>query len=76
MVFFKEFILQNVPFLNRVFSLSILYMHVNVFFLFLCVAGYYRAFRQEPVTFGVIGRRTAHHFVGWYECGVPIPGKW
>ncbi|XP_017267489.1 fibronectin type III domain-containing protein 1 isoform X3 [Kryptolebias marmoratus] len=38
--------------------------------------GYYRAYRQEPVTFGVIGRRTAHHFVGWYECGVPIPGKW
>ncbi|XP_049613383.1 fibronectin type III domain-containing protein 1 isoform X1 [Syngnathus scovelli] len=38
--------------------------------------GYYRAYRQEPVTFGVIGRRTPHHFVGWYECGVPIPGKW
>ncbi|KAM8846442.1 fibronectin type III domain-containing protein 1 isoform 1-T1 [Synchiropus picturatus] len=38
--------------------------------------GFYRAFRQEPVTFGVIGRRTAHPFVGWYECGVPIPGKW
>ncbi|XP_068198034.1 fibronectin type III domain-containing protein 1 [Antennarius striatus] len=38
--------------------------------------GYFRAYRQEPVTFGVIGRRTAHPFVGWYECGVPIPGKW
>ncbi|XP_005454669.1 fibronectin type III domain-containing protein 1 isoform X3 [Oreochromis niloticus] len=40
------------------------------------VQGYYRSYRQEPVTFGVIGRRTAHPFVGWYECGVPIPGKW
>lgn len=40
------------------------------------VAGFYRAYRQEPVTFGVIGRRTPHPFVGWYECGVPIPGKW
>uniref|UniRef100_A0A3P9NEM3 Fibronectin type III domain containing 1 n=1 Tax=Poecilia reticulata TaxID=8081 RepID=A0A3P9NEM3_POERE len=38
--------------------------------------GYYRAYRQEPVAFGVIGRRTSHPFVGWYECGVPIPGKW
>uniref|UniRef100_A0A8C6LUU7 Fibronectin type III domain containing 1 n=1 Tax=Nothobranchius furzeri TaxID=105023 RepID=A0A8C6LUU7_NOTFU len=38
--------------------------------------GYYRAYRQEPVTFGVVGRRTAYPFVGWYECGVPIPGKW
>uniref|UniRef100_H3D416 Fibronectin type-III domain-containing protein n=1 Tax=Tetraodon nigroviridis TaxID=99883 RepID=H3D416_TETNG len=38
--------------------------------------GFYRAYRQEPVTFGVIGRRTRHPFVGWYECGVPIPGKW
>ncbi|XP_033999977.1 fibronectin type III domain-containing protein 1 isoform X2 [Trematomus bernacchii] len=38
--------------------------------------GYYRAYRQQPVSFGVIGRRTAHPFVGWYECGVPIPGKW
>ncbi|CAL9692725.1 unnamed protein product [Knipowitschia caucasica] len=38
--------------------------------------GYFRAYRQEPVTFGVIGRRTNHPFVGWYECGVPIPGKW
>ncbi|XP_028295645.1 fibronectin type III domain-containing protein 1 isoform X2 [Gouania willdenowi] len=38
--------------------------------------GFYRAYRQQPVTFGVIGRRTPHPFVGWYECGVPIPGKW
>ncbi|XP_028858533.1 fibronectin type III domain-containing protein 1 isoform X2 [Denticeps clupeoides] len=38
--------------------------------------GYYRSFRQEPVNFGPIGRRTPHTFVGWYECGVPIPGKW
>ncbi|XP_062415728.1 fibronectin type III domain-containing protein 1 isoform X2 [Pungitius pungitius] len=38
--------------------------------------GYFRAYRQQPVSFGVIGRRTPHPFVGWYECGVPIPGKW
>ncbi|XP_041830969.1 fibronectin type III domain-containing protein 1 isoform X2 [Melanotaenia boesemani] len=38
--------------------------------------GFYRAYRQEPVAFGVIGRRTPYPFVGWYECGVPIPGKW
>ncbi|KAM9703268.1 fibronectin type III domain-containing protein 1 isoform 2-T2 [Menidia menidia] len=38
--------------------------------------GFYRAYRQEPVLFGVIGRQSAHPFVGWYECGVPIPGKW
>ncbi|XP_064882353.1 fibronectin type III domain-containing protein 1 [Oncorhynchus nerka] len=38
--------------------------------------GYYRSYRQEPVNFGPIGRRTPHPFVGWYECGVPIPGKW
>uniref|UniRef100_A0A3Q1EH17 Fibronectin type III domain containing 1 n=1 Tax=Acanthochromis polyacanthus TaxID=80966 RepID=A0A3Q1EH17_9TELE len=38
--------------------------------------GFYRAYRQEPVSFGVIGRHTSHPFVGWYECGVPIPGKW
>ena len=39
-------------------------------------AGFYRSHRQEPVRFGTIGRRTPHPFVGWYECGVPIPGKW
>ncbi|XP_045552033.1 fibronectin type III domain-containing protein 1 [Salmo salar] len=38
--------------------------------------GYYRSYRQEPVNFGPIGRRTPHLFGGWYECGVPIPGKW
>ncbi|RVE55769.1 hypothetical protein OJAV_G00229470 [Oryzias javanicus] len=38
--------------------------------------GYYRAYRQEPVQFGAIGPRSAHSIVGWYECGVPIPGKW
>ncbi|XP_059897221.1 fibronectin type III domain-containing protein 1 isoform X1 [Gadus macrocephalus] len=38
--------------------------------------GFYRSHRQEPVRFGTIGRRTPHPFVGWYECGVPIPGKW
>ncbi|XP_041716156.2 fibronectin type III domain-containing protein 1 [Coregonus clupeaformis] len=38
--------------------------------------GYYRSYRQEPVNFGPIGRHTPHPFVGWYECGVPIPGKW
>uniref|UniRef100_A0AAR2INC6 Fibronectin type-III domain-containing protein n=1 Tax=Pygocentrus nattereri TaxID=42514 RepID=A0AAR2INC6_PYGNA len=38
--------------------------------------GYYRSYRQEPVNFGPIGKRTPHPFVGWYECGVPIPGKW
>ncbi|CAB1340037.1 unnamed protein product [Coregonus sp. 'balchen'] len=37
--------------------------------------GYYRSYRQEPVNFGPIGRHTPHPFVGWYECGVPIPGK-
>lgn len=43
---------------------------------FFCIPGYYRSYRQEPVNFGPIGRRTPHQFVGWYECGVPIPGKW
>ncbi|XP_036406397.1 fibronectin type III domain-containing protein 1 isoform X1 [Megalops cyprinoides] len=38
--------------------------------------GFFRSYRQEPVRFGPIGRRTAHPFVGWYECGIPIPGKW
>lgn len=42
----------------------------------LWISGYYRSYRQEPVNFGAIGRRTPHPFVGWYECGVPIPGKW
>ncbi|XP_018585935.2 fibronectin type III domain-containing protein 1 [Scleropages formosus] len=38
--------------------------------------GFFRSYRQEPVSFGPIGRRTPHPYVGWYECGVPIPGKW
>ncbi|KAI3364259.1 hypothetical protein L3Q82_011064, partial [Scortum barcoo] len=32
--------------------------------------GFYRAYRQEPVTFGVIGRRTPHSFVGWKNLNV------
>uniref|UniRef100_M3XK69 Target of Nesh-SH3/FNDC1 C-terminal domain-containing protein n=2 Tax=Latimeria chalumnae TaxID=7897 RepID=M3XK69_LATCH len=40
------------------------------------ILGYYRRFRQEPVEFGRIGQGTANYYVGWYECGVPIPGKW
>jgi len=38
--------------------------------------GYYRQYRQEPVSFGRIGYTTPYYYVGWYECGVPIPGKW
>ncbi|KAM4694756.1 fibronectin type III domain-containing protein 1 [Discoglossus pictus] len=40
------------------------------------VDGYYRQYIQEPVMFGRIGYGTPHNYVGWYECGVPIPGKW
>ncbi|XP_053314765.1 fibronectin type III domain-containing protein 1 [Spea bombifrons] len=40
------------------------------------VDGYYRHYIQEPVKFGQIGYGTPHNYVGWYECGVPIPGKW
>ncbi|KYO18655.1 fibronectin type III domain-containing protein 1 isoform B [Alligator mississippiensis] len=40
------------------------------------IRGYYRQFRQEPVSFGRIGYTTPYYYVGWYECGVPIPGKW
>ncbi|XP_019382595.1 PREDICTED: fibronectin type III domain-containing protein 1 isoform X2 [Gavialis gangeticus] len=40
------------------------------------IRGYYRQFRQEPVSFGRIGHTTPYYYVGWYECGVPIPGKW
>ncbi|XP_041108431.1 fibronectin type III domain-containing protein 1-like isoform X2 [Polyodon spathula] len=40
------------------------------------IPGFYRAYRQEPVHFGLIGSRTPHYYVSWYECGVPIPGKW
>ncbi|XP_023978392.1 fibronectin type III domain-containing protein 1 isoform X2 [Physeter macrocephalus] len=40
------------------------------------IQGYYRQFRQEPVSFGNIGFGTPYYYVGWYECGVSIPGKW
>ncbi|KFR15288.1 Fibronectin type III domain-containing protein 1, partial [Opisthocomus hoazin] len=40
------------------------------------IRGYYRQYRQEPVSFGRIGYTTPYYYVGWYECGVPIPGKW
>ncbi|XP_077139266.1 fibronectin type III domain-containing protein 1 [Ranitomeya variabilis] len=40
------------------------------------IKGYYRHYTQEPVNFGQIGYGTPHNYVGWYECGVPIPGKW
>ncbi|XP_037319204.2 target of Nesh-SH3-like [Pungitius pungitius] len=38
--------------------------------------GFYRAMRQEPVHFGQIGGPSQVNYVSWYECGVPIPGKW
>ncbi|XP_036982038.2 fibronectin type III domain-containing protein 1 isoform X2 [Artibeus jamaicensis] len=40
------------------------------------IQGYYRQYRQEPVSFGKIGFGTPYYYVGWYECGVSIPGKW
>ncbi|XP_042637510.1 fibronectin type III domain-containing protein 1 [Orycteropus afer afer] len=40
------------------------------------IPGYYRQYRQEPVSFGNIGFGTPYYYVGWYECGVSIPGKW
>ncbi|XP_045428785.1 fibronectin type III domain-containing protein 1 isoform X1 [Pipistrellus kuhlii] len=40
------------------------------------IQGYYRQYRQEPVRFGKIGFGTPYYYVGWYECGVSIPGKW
>ncbi|XP_077005514.1 fibronectin type III domain-containing protein 1 [Tamandua tetradactyla] len=40
------------------------------------IQGYYRQYRQEPVSFGQIGFGTPYYYVGWYECGVTIPGKW
>ncbi|XP_056435517.1 target of Nesh-SH3 isoform X12 [Gadus chalcogrammus] len=39
-------------------------------------SGFYRAMRQEPVHFGEIGGNSHSTYVGWYECGTPIPGKW
>uniref|UniRef100_A0A096M7W8 Target of Nesh-SH3-like n=1 Tax=Poecilia formosa TaxID=48698 RepID=A0A096M7W8_POEFO len=38
--------------------------------------GFFRALRQEPVSFGQIGGKSHVTYVGWYECGTPIPGKW
>ncbi|XP_028835476.1 ABI family, member 3 (NESH) binding protein b isoform X14 [Denticeps clupeoides] len=38
--------------------------------------GFYRAVRQEPVHFGMIGGNSHITYVSWYECGLPIPGKW
>ncbi|KAM9709802.1 target of Nesh-SH3 isoform 6-T6 [Menidia menidia] len=38
--------------------------------------GFFRAMRQEPVSFGEIGGKSHATYVGWYECGTPIPGKW
>ncbi|XP_035965963.2 fibronectin type III domain-containing protein 1 isoform X3 [Halichoerus grypus] len=40
------------------------------------IQGYFRQYRQEPVSFGNIGFGTPYYYVGWYECGVSIPGKW
>ncbi|XP_036104445.1 fibronectin type III domain-containing protein 1 [Molossus molossus] len=40
------------------------------------IQGYYRQYRQEPVSFGNIGFGSPYYYVGWYECGVSIPGKW
>lgn len=40
------------------------------------IQGYYRQYRQEPISFGNIGFGTPYYYVGWYECGVSIPGKW
>ncbi|XP_028628564.1 fibronectin type III domain-containing protein 1 isoform X1 [Grammomys surdaster] len=40
------------------------------------IQGYHRQYRQEPVSFGHIGFGTPYYYVGWYECGVSIPGKW
>ncbi|KAF3694670.1 Target of Nesh-SH3 [Channa argus] len=37
--------------------------------------GFFRALRQEPVHFGEIGGKSHVTYVGWYECGTPIPGK-
>ncbi|XP_056321395.1 target of Nesh-SH3 isoform X1 [Danio aesculapii] len=38
--------------------------------------GFYRAMRQEPVQFGEMGGNSMINYVAWYECGIPIPGKW
>ncbi|XP_037831876.1 target of Nesh-SH3 isoform X2 [Kryptolebias marmoratus] len=38
--------------------------------------GFFRALRHEPVHFGEIGGKSHVTYVGWYECGTSIPGKW
>lgn len=38
--------------------------------------GFFRSVRQEPVQFGEIGGNSLINYVAWYECGIPIPGKW
>ncbi|TRY88185.1 hypothetical protein DNTS_026885 [Danionella cerebrum] len=40
------------------------------------IKGFYRAMRQEPVMFGDIGGNSMINYVAWYECGIPVPGKW
>lgn len=45
-------------------------------FFSIAFPGYHRQYRQEPVSFGNIGFGTPYYYVGWYECGVSIPGKW
>lgn len=47
----------------------------NRFNNFSCL-GFFRAVRQEPVQFGDIGGNSLISYVAWYECGIPIPGKW
>ncbi|XP_048833986.1 target of Nesh-SH3-like isoform X11 [Brienomyrus brachyistius] len=39
-------------------------------------SGFFRAMRQQPVSFGTIGGNSRIPYVAWYECGIPIPGKW
>uniref|UniRef100_UPI00358E9A10 target of Nesh-SH3-like isoform X2 n=1 Tax=Myxine glutinosa TaxID=7769 RepID=UPI00358E9A10 len=42
------------------------------------IPGYYRDYRQQRVKFGRIGRgRQGRYtmYVGWYECGITIPGS-
>lgn len=43
---------------------------------FCLCTGFYRAMRHEPVSFGEVGGNSHATYVGWYECGTPIPGKW
>uniref|UniRef100_A0A8C4NIG7 Fibronectin type-III domain-containing protein n=1 Tax=Eptatretus burgeri TaxID=7764 RepID=A0A8C4NIG7_EPTBU len=42
------------------------------------IPGYYRNYRQERVKYGLIGRGRRGRktmYVGWYECGITIPGS-